>query len=121
MYMAGALDTDLVLHQIKSFALDSRVQWEEKCTNQNAGVDNETCECPRHKSSDKSFVITTLSRADINGLRDTNDDALFDIDASALTDDDMERIARKMGELYVASSFFDDLAIIAAPYLKAKN
>src|SRR6266567_477707 len=51
----------------------------------------------------KPFVITSVSRSDLQELGATDEQV------AALTDEDMRAIARDMEELYTADSFWDDL------------
>ncbi len=63
----------------------------------------------------KPFVITSVSRSDLQELGATDEQV------AALTDEDMRAIARDMEELYTADSFWDDLRETANERLTQKG
>ncbi len=64
---------------------------------------------------EKAFVVTSLCRQDLVELGVTTEQL------AALTDEDMEAIARVMENVYVDNDFWFDLREAANKRLKAKN
>ena len=63
---------------------------------------------------DKMFCITSVCRADL-------EEHFAQKQIESLTDEDMERIASKMGDAYVENSFWIDLDIITNDVLDNKK